>query len=57
MSETTLDLVSQLTEVVTRYGLNIVGAVVLLILGWIAAAWARRIVSRSWAGSPASMPP
>ncbi len=44
MSDTTLDLVSQLTEVVTRYGLDIIGALVLLVVGWIAAGWARRAV-------------
>ena len=46
MSDTTLDLVAQLTEVVTRYGLDIIGAVVLLVVGWIAAGWTRRVVFR-----------
>jgi small conductance mechanosensitive channel len=44
MSDTTLDLVSQLTEVVSRYGLDIIGALVLLVVGWIAAGWTRRAV-------------
>ncbi len=44
MSDTALDLVSQTTEVVTRYGLDIIGAMVLLVVGWIAAGWARRAV-------------
>lgn len=46
MSDATLTLVSQLTEVITRYGLDILGALILFIVGWIAAGWTHRGVRR-----------
>ncbi|MFQ5953642.1 MAG: mechanosensitive ion channel family protein [Kiloniellales bacterium] len=44
MNEATLELIAGLTQVVTRYGLDVVGAFVLLVVGWILAGWARRAV-------------
>ena len=35
-----IDLV---TEVLTTYGLRVIGAVVILIAGWVAAGWTARI--------------
>jgi small conductance mechanosensitive channel len=34
-------------HVFTRYGLDVIGAIVILIVGWWAAGWLRRLVSRS----------
>ena len=37
---------SQVMEILMTYGLNVVGAIIILIVGWIAAGWARRLVIR-----------
>lgn len=36
-----------LTGLVVNYGLDVVGAIVILIIGWIIAGWARRVTIRS----------
>ncbi|MBO6520457.1 MAG: mechanosensitive ion channel [Rhodospirillales bacterium] len=36
----------QIIEIVTVYGLDVVGALTILIVGWIAAGWVRKMVDR-----------
>ncbi len=36
----------QIIEIVTVYGIDVVGALAILILGWIAAGWVRKMVDR-----------
>jgi len=38
------ETVTQIIEVVTGYGLNIVGGIVILTIGWMVAGWAKRTV-------------
>ena len=46
MSETTWNSFERLADLAITYGINLVGAVALLVAGWIAAAWADRTVRR-----------
>ncbi len=46
MNQSTLELMTWSIEVVTRYGLNLVGALVLLVVGWIVAGWVRKVTFR-----------
>ena len=45
------ETVEQVVEVISTYGLSVIGGIIILILGWIAARWAagltRRLLSRS----------
>ncbi len=41
-----LDLLDQIVGLAVQYGIDLVGALILLIAGWIAAGWARRGVLR-----------
>lgn len=34
-------------EVVATYGLDVIGAIVILIVGWIAAGWGKRVVAKA----------
>ena len=45
------ETVTQIIEVVTGYGLNIVGGIVILIIGWMIAGWAKRAVAKTLARS------
>jgi small conductance mechanosensitive channel len=38
------DILNQLTQFAVGYGTNVIGALVVLVLGWVAAGWARRAV-------------
>ena len=38
---------TQITKLITGYGMSIVGAVVILIIGWIGAGWAARMTGRA----------
>lgn len=40
------DAIKQVIELVTTYGMNVLGGVIILILGWIAAKWAARITTK-----------
>lgn len=46
MNEDMQVVVDQVYETVTVYGLDVVGAVAILIVGWIAAGWVRNMVFR-----------
>ncbi len=41
------ETLQEVVEVVTTYGLNVVGAIVILIIGWTAAGWVARALDRS----------
>lgn len=47
MQETVEPIVRQLIAVVTTYGLDVIGAIAILIVGWIAAGWAHRAVGNA----------
>lgn len=47
MTEKGNELIAQVLGVVTTYGLNIIGAIVILIVGWVAAGWISRAVGRA----------
>ncbi|HAA90910.1 MAG TPA: mechanosensitive ion channel protein MscS [Rhodospirillaceae bacterium] len=40
------DAIKQVIGLVTTYGMNVIGGVIILILGWMVAKWASRITSR-----------
>jgi small conductance mechanosensitive channel len=40
-------LVAQFTDLAVKYGLDLVGAITILILGWIVAGWTRRSLLRA----------
>lgn len=46
MQATVLELIGSLSDLVVTYALDVLGAIVLLIGGWIVAGWARRAVKR-----------
>jgi small conductance mechanosensitive channel len=39
--------IEKAVEVMTAYGLNVVGAIIILFLGWIAAGWTKRILIKA----------
>jgi len=39
-------VVDQITEIITIYGVDVVGALAILIIGWMAAGWVRGMVDR-----------
>ena len=42
MEKQTLEIVEEVVAITVEYGLDIIGAIVLLIVGWTVASWARR---------------
>ncbi len=46
MNESVAQTVDMAVGLVTAYGLNVIGAIVILIVGWIAAGWCSRTVSK-----------
>jgi small conductance mechanosensitive channel len=51
MSDSTKNTIDQMIQAVSAYGLNVVGAIVILIIGYIAAGWAARMTSNALAKS------
>lgn len=49
MDQSMQDMGKQILSLVTEYGLNVVGAIIILIVGWMAAGWAQRAVRRGLA--------
>ncbi len=45
MQQTTEEAIRMATEVGTTYGLDVIGAIVILIIGWIVAGWGKRITT------------
>ena len=46
------ELLAQTSALLVKYGLDVLGAVILLIGGWVLAGWARRSVARMLARTP-----
>ena len=46
METSTSEIVDTLSTVLATYGLSVIGAIILLIVGWWAAGWASRAVQR-----------
>ncbi len=46
MNESVTQTVDMAVALVTSYGINVIGAIVILIVGWIAAGWCSRAVAR-----------
>jgi small conductance mechanosensitive channel len=42
-------IVDQAVSLITAYGMNVIGAIVMLIVGWIAAGWASRATGKALA--------
>ena len=47
MGGQTTDVVDQVVTTIAVYGIDAVGAIVILIVGWMAAGWARRITEKT----------
>ena len=47
MEQTVKDAANQITEIVTTYGLDVVGAIVILIIGLMFAGWAQRATQKA----------
>lgn len=47
ISQQLQEIIDQVIGVVTTYGLNVLGAIAILILGWIAAGWAKTAVAKA----------
>jgi small conductance mechanosensitive channel len=45
MNESYMELVDEVTAVVVPFGLDLLGALAILVVGWIGANWARRMVT------------
>lgn len=43
MEDSTLELIATLKDLALGYGVDIIGAIAILIIGWMAAGWARRL--------------
>ena len=51
MADSTNNTIDQVFQAVSAYGLNVVGAIIILIAGYIAAGWAARMTGRALAKS------
>jgi small conductance mechanosensitive channel len=51
MADSTNNTMDQLIQVISTYGLNVLGAIVILIIGYMAAGWAARMTSSALAKS------
>jgi len=43
MEDTTLEIIATLKALALGYGVDMIGAIAILVFGWIAASWARRL--------------
>jgi len=48
----TEQMIADVVRSFTDYGLNVVGAIALLVIGWTAANWAQRLVARGLSRLP-----
>ena len=53
MEQQTSEMIQEVFTIAVEYGLDIVGAIVLLIVGWTLAGWVRRMVRRGLEKLPA----
>ena len=47
MPEASNEVIDGIVMIVTTYGLNVLGAIAILIVGWMASGWAQRLTIRS----------
>jgi small conductance mechanosensitive channel len=47
MEQSIQDAADQVVAIVTEYGLSVIGAIAILIIGWIASKWVHRMVVKS----------
>ena len=52
MEQQTSETIQEIITIGVEYGVDIVGAVVLLVIGWTIASWARRGVRRALDACP-----
>lgn len=52
MNETGTSIVNEVMKIITTYGLDVVAAIIILIVGWIAAKWAARMTRRALVKTP-----
>jgi len=45
MQQTTADAIRLATEIVTNYGLDVIGAIVILVVGWTVSGWGKRLTA------------
>ena len=53
MEKQTQEIIESVIDISVEYGVDIVGAIVLLIVGWTIAGWIRRMVRRGLERLPA----
>ena len=41
------EVIDQVVLIATTYGIDVIGALVILIVGWMAAGWARRVTEKA----------
>ena len=51
MEKQTSEVIDQVIQIATTYGVDIIGALVILIIGWMAAGWAGRATQKALAKS------
>ena len=56
MDQQMQDVIEQVYTVLATYGLDVIGALVIIILGFVAAGWARRAVEKAFSRSKRADP-
>jgi hypothetical protein len=51
MDNQTKEIIDQVVEIGTNYGIDVISVLVILILGWVVAGWARRVTQKALARS------
>jgi small conductance mechanosensitive channel len=49
MEQSTKDAMDQVIQVLSTYGLNVIGAIIILVIGFMVAGWASRVTDRTLA--------
>lgn len=47
MDNSSREIVDQITALIAKYGLDVVAALVILVVGWVVAGWAKRAVTKT----------
>ena len=50
LDNSTLDMIESIIAIGVDYGVDIVGAIVMLVVGWTIAGWVRRASAMPWNG-------
>jgi small conductance mechanosensitive channel len=51
MDKNTSEIMDQVITIITTFGIDVVGAIAILIVGWIAAGWAQNVTERALSNS------